>query len=102
MFRRSPRSTRTHTLLPYTTRFRALPPVLVVVDDVRERLGDLMEEELVHRGELGHGLHELLGVEVEGVPTGALGHGHEHVVAAIGAADEHRGDRKSTRLNSSH
>src|SRR5688572_30555010 len=41
---------------------------------------------------LGIGLQELLCVEIEGVAAGPLGHGHEHVVAAVGAADEHRGD----------
>ena len=33
---------------------QALPPVLVVGDDVGQRLGDLVDEVLVERGQLGH------------------------------------------------
>ena len=40
---------------------QALPPVLVMGDDVRQRFGDLVDEELVHRGESGHEVSSLWG-----------------------------------------
>src|SRR3712207_7981406 len=75
MIRRPPRS----TLFPYTTLFRSLRETLPVG---RARLACLTP---------GHG--------GPGVPLALL-----DAEALVGAArdDEHLGDRKSTRLNSSH
>src|SRR3712207_8737032 len=81
MIRRPPRS----TLFPYTTLFRS--GVLRV-----QRLRALDGHELAVAAD--HGLGGDLEVEVGGL---LLDHRHE------GSVDfEHRTDRKSTRLNSSH
>src|SRR5256885_9894121 len=74
MIRRPPRS----TLFPYTTLFRSHP---IVADHRRRSVG---------RGEqyLGRGRLECLEAQAGG--------------AAVGEGDGFVGDRKSTRLNSSH
>src|SRR3712207_6993636 len=83
MIRRPPRS----TLFPYTTLFRSPPPQ--VRDDVVPRLGDGGQVRVGDRGVLA-------------VPR------HRHHLAVLGAAVQGSGvpvvpgDRKSTRLNSSH
>src|SRR3546814_21166216 len=81
MIRRPPRSTRTDTLFPYTTLFRS-----VQVDDgpwVEARLADALHvdtwRQWVHEWDAAPGHHTL----------------------AVRATDG-TGDRKSTRLNSSH
>src|SRR3546814_15089201 len=97
MIRRPPRSTRTDTLFPYTTLFRSdgelvgfgfelLGPVLLI--EVHQL--DLAPVEAFQF--LGH-----LGRHIDGLrmDTGEL-----RGEAVIGL--EHRLDRKSTRLNSSH
>src|SRR3546814_10337998 len=112
MTRRPPRSTRTDTLLPYTTLFRSL---LALVADARG-LVDLADDvpvrfvvdrdELVLDGkfllqgralplEREEGLLDLgdqLGMQVVGI---AVARGREGLRLVAG-------DRKSTRLNSSH
>src|SRR3546814_16574535 len=73
MIRRPPRSTRTDTLFPYTTLFRSL--------------GD----------RIGAGLLGIVGgLEAGPALPVTLDHQHRHDEAVEG------GDRKSTRLNSSH
>src|SRR3712207_8280615 len=80
MIRRPPRS----TLFPYTTLFRSFSTKVcldhgrIVLDLRRRALGDLLAE-VQHRDAPAHV------------------HYHRHIVL-----DEHDGDRKSTRLNSSH
>src|SRR3712207_7394312 len=88
MIRRPPRS----TLFPYTTLFRSVGRVLEVAD-----LHD------------GHELGELLADLLERVVVGRHDDRHARELGVLGAAyDERvdvepaRGDRKSTRLNSSH
>src|SRR3546814_20603610 len=88
MIRRPPRSTRTDTLFPYTTLFRSqhltTDPIAQGVDG-KGQLGCL-------HWVLGHGgrdLHALAGLV-------------RHPFRAERLAIERGGDRKSTRLNSSH
>src|SRR3546814_17589407 len=99
MIRRPPRSTRTDTLFPYTTRFRSAGFLEDAVDPFLLGL-------FLHQAGAGHD-H---GIDAVRHPA-ALGDGGggAHVLdAAVGAgADEDLvdldiGDRKSTRLNSSH
>src|SRR3546814_13006499 len=99
MIRRPPGSTRPDTLFPYTTLVRSAERVDAAGDGVPEVVdgsrGMLLEEGL----ELGEG--HLDGIEVGAVgrqeaqlgagPLDGLAHGRGLV-----------GDRKSTRLNSSH
>src|SRR3546814_16443693 len=102
MTRRPPRSTRTYTLFPYTTLFRS------------EESHGLLDGS---RGELGFGdeAGPLVGVfceEGDGageLVAGGVGAGHEHgfghhdeLVGAEPVAFFFDGDRKRTRLNSSH
>src|SRR3712207_9357244 len=95
MIRRPPRS----TLFPYTTLFRSDAGVLlVVVALVAEPHRDLLEEACVRVRVLGdHGR----------AAVGPAGEPHTQHVALGDLADveprRHQlGDRKSTRLNSSH
>src|SRR5256885_9094903 len=81
MIRRPPRS----TLFPYTTLFRSLDAALELgVDEARR--GDRM-------GELAHDLPHAGLVLAQGVDVGEQ---------AFAALLQRGGDRKSTRLNSSH
>src|SRR3546814_3684902 len=107
MIRRPPRSTRTDTLLPYTTLFRSQRlAARLVVDDARD---DMRESDALDpwRGafevsrffavELNEGsaiIHRLLLVAYLAEQVGGA-----DVDAAIADNVE---DRKSTRLNSSH
>ena len=76
---------------------QALPPVMVVGDHVRQRLGDLVHEVLVERGQSWHcwSCHsgsrsrESRSSACSGV---AVGHRDEHLVAPIGAPHQRRGD----------
>src|SRR5256885_9373563 len=80
MIRRPPRS----TLFPYTTLFRS-------------QLLEQVAHGQVQRGILGrNGLHEPLVVDLRHFARGH--HAHQHVVHGLLEG----GDRKSTRLNSSH
>src|SRR3712207_6974758 len=81
MIRRPPRS----TLFPYTTLFRSRPEIVVRVPAHRVRAE--------HRA-LGEG-------RVGGAPAARVGDRIDERLEAQ-AADVARGDRKSTRLNSSH
>src|SRR3546814_20506844 len=92
MLRRPPRATRTDTLFPYTTLFRSLGA---------QTLGQLADDEMIglRLGErLDHLARDLqMGVAAGGVDVVMLEEGgcRQHDVG-------HFGDRKSTRLNSSH
>src|SRR3546814_15053456 len=92
MIRRPPRSTRTDTLLPYTTLFRS------VLAGGRAQVA----------GELGQAIFARVDDD-ESSGRVAQGLSHERTTDRAGAAnDEERlafqrvADRKSTRLNSSH
>src|SRR3546814_2394700 len=113
MIRRPPRSTRTGTLFPYTTLFRSAQHVLDHRDF--ERLGIIIGRDLDARQ--GHVLlARRLGGEA-GVIAPLTRANLEMTFVAVGADDHrydnaalddrrknvgHIGDRKSTRLNSSH
>src|SRR3546814_8920594 len=97
MIRRPPISTRTDTLFPYTTLFRShaaelLDPEMlggVEEDDLVVPLGD----RLALRDEAGGIVAAAFG------GTGAAGRGAGIILRH---PERDRGDRKSTRLNSSH
>src|SRR3546814_12993761 len=101
MIRRPPRSHRTDTLFPYTTLFRSgdaailEPPEgrLLVVDDGGA------DPRLVGAGGGGDPGRELHGAAEEVV---GLADGLAEMPAAADAVGRDLGDRKSTRLNSSH
>src|SRR3546814_1030837 len=110
MIRRPPRSTLTVTLFPYTTLFRSLmigvpmaerpgrpppqPQLDPAVDRARQQPPAECRPAVAHRVEF----------VVDPAPAERLGIGGRLVVplAARGERGEHRLDRKSTRLNSSH
>src|SRR3546814_5252589 len=101
MIRRPPRSTRTDTLLPYTTLFRS--PLLPVVEH-HHPLGPAPPSTWAGPLELAHrqGIEELVGDEQQR-RLGDLSDVVEPVGGEVVA--ERRAlalDRKSTRLNSSH
>src|SRR3546814_7062872 len=106
MIRRPPRSTRTDTLFPYTTLFRAdagranqaedralqLARALLHGEILKDTLLDLLQTVMVV-------VQHLLGVLDVLLHLGPLGpRDRQHPVEVV--ADD--GDRKSTRLNSSH
>src|SRR3546814_12277030 len=88
MIRRPPRPTRTATLFPYTTRFRSAAwlGLRLVARYLADRIGHPRGTRLV----LGNALVAQLFKALK----------DRGVTVVIGA--ETRGDRKSTRLNSSH
>src|SRR3546814_15141196 len=87
MIRLPPRSTRTDTLFPYTTLFRA-PDDQPVAGDVRAAQGVQIRRTLVRRR---HPRPARPDRREEGLPR-----------VLPRAPATRRGDRKSTRLNSSH
>src|SRR3546814_15149587 len=114
MIRRPPRSTRTDTLCPYTTRFRSLVHLLLKVALVGEKTahGEVFFHSqpgkyptaFRHYGDaLAHDLRRVLAHQF-------LTHVADAAAVSLGrTAERHqqRGfagtvDRKSTRLNSSH
>src|SRR3546814_15329298 len=106
MKRRPPRSTRTDTLFPYTTLFRADEILPRLAGDLLDQLaGDRVEDIVIGVGraetrlgfEIGDALDRLLARQVRAR--------HEHQIALPQpepAAVDEQVDRKSTRLNSSH
>src|SRR3546814_17737931 len=101
MIRGPPRSTRTYTLFPYTTIFRSLAehlPVLAHPGAVAQH-GDVAGDVALVGLQLGD-------AAVGDVVAGDLDPGknlHAVLGALLGeAGDGLAGDRKSTRLNSSH
>src|SRR3546814_15818222 len=110
MIRRPPRSTRTDTLVPYTTLFRSrmvddtLNAAKISSADAREKLqavyGEFNEKAKVaveKSGKIIEELNELTKGNVEAVVESGK-------IAAKGAETlgQEAADRKSTRLNSSH
>src|SRR3546814_17755930 len=101
--RRPPISTRTDTLTPYTTRVRsdeAAPRHLVHgvgahVHANPHAVGDGVEP-------FGQGLGRPRGIGDESLGLLAVGEQHLAVLAVVEVANLGEGDRKSTRLNSSH
>src|SRR3546814_15046096 len=101
MIRRPPRATRTDTRFPYTTLFRSLRLVLLLVQEVVE-LARVGEESLEVSPAFHHGIH--------GVHAGSLRlfrhllRRLDRVAGVLVAVNDEKAhlDRKSTRLNSSH
>src|SRR3546814_12942099 len=96
MIRRPPRSTRTVTLFPYTTLFRSHRVAGLLV-------GGKAEQQRTRRLRFAQEAHCHLGDDAE--QSFGAGHDDEQVVAPVVqmlAAEAQHGDRKSTRLNSSH
>src|SRR3546814_14165540 len=98
MIRRPPRSTRTDTLFPYTTRFRAPAALALPTGEVAVRgrggaLAGLQPVAVLRDAHRAAGMHPF---------EPCLG---EDAVEALGfrcPLHRSRADRKSTRLNSSH
>src|SRR3546814_12657810 len=83
MIRRPPRSTRTDTLFPYTTLFRSL-----VGEKTHDRVAEQLQFFVAHHPASGL-LQKFVARELSRARSGS----HPPVTG---------GDRKSTRLNSSH
>src|SRR3546814_11702293 len=94
MIRRPPRSTRTDTLVPYTTLFRSKQRI----SKIRDNYGEVLDTVIIPKPpelsiELDEGDAETVGMALMGT------------VATLDIATVTRTaevDRKSTRLNSSH
>src|SRR3546814_15929936 len=100
MIRRPPRSTRTDTLFPYPTLFRSLG-FEGWLARLTQASGFKGRQILASKGvELRH----LSADEVVGGASHSAGDGHdsEHEQEGHGHDSHAQGDRKSTRLNSSH
>src|SRR3546814_20739886 len=102
MIRRPPRSTRTDTLLPYTTLFRSEEGRELVTGEVGVHPVAFFEQALPGRalGQSIDGGEKLLALRVIQSRRGHHG-APVHQVDVHAAFDQGR-DRKSTRLNSSH
>src|SRR3546814_12307028 len=112
MIRRPPRSTRTDTLFPYTTLFRSLDGSQAprtggangrpqksegqVIAEAQRRAG-IMAYGGENGGGVGGAVAAATGLSMGG---GAGGQGAQLIGAS--ADGDGQGDRKSTRLNSSH
>src|SRR3546814_14523716 len=104
MIRRPPRSTRTYTLVPYTTLFRSRLAGLRGGHRRADRRARGDDEDVIahlaHRHPVGKGPAEHR--RVEGMRAFLVGRRQLVPVALAHAVAAERGDRKSTRLNSSH
>src|SRR3546814_11676828 len=101
MMRRPPRSTRTDTLLPYTTLVRSLPHLLELrrqLLHLRHRLVRLVGE----REEQQLDDHRQAEDRQAEVAEPATHQDVEVVEQGLAILRRDRADRKSTRLNSSH
>src|SRR3546814_8491071 len=101
MIRRPPRSTRTDTLFPYTTLFRSAEDVGILDDDAARVLVDAVRE----RRPVGVRFERRIAVNQH--IAGIFRHrASDAAVMRVEPGRKHRlgalGDRKSTRLNSSH
>src|SRR3546814_20512649 len=99
MLRRPPSSTRTDTLLPYTTLFRSASQYATSVVDhaawVAFHLDATVEVlHVIQRKDAVAARHDLSGAVGLGAKSGLM--------EELTRIDEAEGDRKSTRLNSSH
>src|SRR3546814_15088757 len=100
MIRRPPRSTRTDTLFPYTTLFRSCR----VDDDATAIFPHPSKYRLGHaKGALEVNVHHIVPVRLVHLDQRPVPKDSGIVDEDVGAAEcGHSGDRKSTRLNSSH
>src|SRR3546814_12637810 len=94
MIRRPPRSTRTDTLFPYTTLFRSLR----AYRDLDHALHPL---NVVQRGRLTVVCPRTLARDPAATALGAFKSKFPNVAVTM-LSNDTDGDRKSTRLNSSH
>src|SRR3546814_9680347 len=117
MIRRPPRSTRTDALFPYTTLFRSQRDIAAhrMRDDRQRAEVELMDQ---LREIVDEAVHVVIAVGRPGAVAMSAQVGCDDMIAALqlfgdpvpvaamvaAAVDEQqrRGDRKSTRLNSSH
>src|SRR3546814_13411953 len=109
MIRRPPRSTRTDTLFPYTTLFRSL--TLVAAGPLVPETAWPIWDKRVAAASRG-GLSTQVSVALPGWFSGAIDQGvlevaetmilTKTVAGFIGTVAAIKGDRTSTRLNSSH
>src|SRR3546814_3901017 len=99
MIRRPPRSTRTDTLFPYTTRFRSTldhaPPTMLNGEVAGNEGYGIVEFLLRRQAVSAHAVAVPMATALVLIFPAA------HDIHLIGA-DIELGDRKSTRLNSSH
>src|SRR3546814_1105425 len=106
MIRRPPRSTRTDTLFPYTTLFRSVVGEEIGRKDMQRALvlargcwpvAERSAQKFDAGARVAAARHPFRN-EME-IPVGLVRDEHP---ARQHAEQQHRGDRKSTRLNSSH
>src|SRR3546814_11300630 len=95
MIRRPPRSTRTDTLFPYTTLFRSNP----VVSAADWFLGRRTRTGLTGTDLAGYVAAQIAGAIAGSVLANLM---FDLAPVAFSGKDRSAGDRKSTRLNSSH
>src|SRR3546814_14685929 len=98
MIRRPPRSTRTDTLLPYTTLFRSLGNYRLAAVEHREDQPLRVRQRVEEACRLVHHFLDVGEVAARAERLALAGDDHD---ARIGVMRD-LGDRKSTRLNSSH
>src|SRR3546814_20152486 len=126
MNRRPPRSTRTEQRFPYTTLFRSRPPGATGLDaadhlaqllrvllglyrdaeaDLGEGAGEAFDDpvgDVVIGADHGIGVQHLVVDEVGHLLPALLARQQAEALRQIAEAPDVEGDRKSTRLNSSH
>src|SRR3546814_17038093 len=103
MILRPPRSTRTDTLFPYTTRFRSHgPPVLR--SSITPRLEIARDESVSRRAAVPCGQYDLVEQLNGGLDAGGGSHRPRpsRRMNRKETGGNGKADRKSTRLNSSH
>src|SRR3546814_2790805 len=102
MIRRPPRSTRTDTLFPYTTLFRSLVDEAQRLLEIGIGLAGEADDEIARQRDIGtHGAHLVKHAQIRIAAVAAV-HRLEDAAAARLHGQMEEGDRKSTRLNSSH
>src|SRR3546814_3055894 len=99
MIRRPPRSTRTDTLFPYTTLFRAMTALATSRCHAWHSVGALGVIELTAPG---RSAHVAQGLRRIGLSGGERRYFDLHAVLDVKHSRDWNEDRKSTRLNSSH
>src|SRR3546814_2985512 len=116
MIRRPPRSTRTDTLFPYTTLFRSLQREATALDrddlhaslDLQQRRKQHNDEALAFNAEIARHKQAIEAVNVvkQQYAANCADRAYRRAdftqLAPDAQAAMHAGDRKSTRLNSSH
>src|SRR3546814_3855141 len=110
MIPRPPRSTRTGTLFPYPTLFRAEDAAVELVARLRAQCIALQIQRIAQlhaAAQVDRAVAVAVAVGLVDEAAGAerrvrRGRGAAACIDAVGALVRHVGDRKSTRLNSSH